>query len=228
MRNIQQLHTAVILLTTWGFASGQPSELPCVSKGFSTNSKLEEVRPGKSITTNNFCGTSQTCSMTLKPGDPIVVDRVEGDWTCGYFTNWEGDPQGFLKGMITPQQGWVRSREIYPVAVATNPPLSAWVGTWVEGWDRITIESSKTWGKLSLVGQARGLGPTDEAISGQFSGQATPVGNHLHLTDWALTRTCEVDLTLAGKYILAKDNNKCSDTYVRFWGIWKRARVESK
>jgi hypothetical protein len=161
--------------------------------------------------------------MILKPGDPIVVDRVEGDWTCGYFTNWEGYPQGFLKGMITTEQGWVRSRDIHPADVATHPPLSAWVGTWVEGWDRIKIESAKASGDLNLAGDAHSLGPTDQPITGQFSGQAIPMGNHLHLTDSGFTRTCEVDLTLTGKYILAKDNNKCSATYVRFWGIWKRA-----
>jgi len=225
---VAAINAAAILLAACQFGAAQPSQLPCVSKGFSTNSKLETVRGGKSITANYFCGTRATCSMTLKPGDPILVDRVAGDWTCGFFTNWEGEPAGFLKGMITPEQGWVRSEGIYPVNVATSPPLTAWVGTWVEGWDRITIEYSRAPGKLSLEGKANGLGPTDEPIHGQFSAQASPKGNQLHVTDWTFTRTCEVDLTLAGKYILAKDNNKCSDTYVRFWGIWKRASVETK
>jgi hypothetical protein len=151
----------------------------------------------------------------------------KADWTCGYFTNWEGYPEGFLQGMISPKQGWVRSRDTYPVEVAANPPRSAWVGTWVEGWDRISIELSKASGELNFAGDAHSLGPTDEPITGQFSGPAVPLGNHVHLTDQALNRACAVDLTLAGEYLLAKDNGKCSATYVRFWGIWKRARVET-
>ncbi|MGD0130582.1 MAG: hypothetical protein ABSE57_01000 [Bryobacteraceae bacterium] len=97
----------------------------------------------------------------------------------------------------------------------------------MEGWDRISIELSKASGELNFAGDAHSLGPTDEPITGQFSGPAVPLRNHVHLTDQALNRACAVDLTLAGEYLRAKDNGKCSATYVRFWGIWKRARVET-
>lgn len=229
MRSNPLPYAVAILLTTCWAASGQPSKTPCADPKSFTNLPLAEVTGERSINAFYFCGLNTNCPMTLERGNPIVVNRVEGDWTCGYFTNWIGAHAGFLEGYIHPDVGWVRSRDIRRVNVIKNPPLSAWVGTWVEGWDQIKIETSKSPGKLSLVGRAQGLSPTDKPIMRQFSGEASPMGNHLHLTEGANgSNSCSVKLTLAGKYILANDNEKCGAPYVHFWGIWKRTRVETK
>jgi hypothetical protein len=167
-------------------AGQQPPKTPCEFDGFDTNSKLAE---------------------TLKTGDPVVVNRVEGDWTCGYLVGRKGSGPG-----------WVQSRDIRLVDSDPNPPLTAWTGTWVQGENRIRIQSSKIPGKLALHGEAYWHGFGDNVHSGEFSGDAIPLGNHLHVED----DSCKIDLALMGKYILANDNNSCGGLNVRFWGVWKR------
>lgn len=169
-------------------AGQQPPKAPCVFDGFDTNSKLAE---------------------TIKTGDPLVVSRVEGDWTCGYLTSRKG-----------AAQAWVRTRDIRLLNFDPNPPLSAWTGTWVQGENRIRIQNAKLPGKLSLDGEAYWHGFGDNVHSGEFAADASPAGNHLHLED----DLCQIDLALWGKYALASDNNMCGGMNVRFWGVWKRAR----
>jgi hypothetical protein len=179
----------LILAVTTSVAAGQtPPRTPCDFDGFDTNSKLAE---------------------NLKTGDPVVVNRVEGDWTCGYLVGRKGSGQG-----------WVRSRDIRLVDSDPNPPLTAWTGTWVQQENRIRIQNSNIPGKLSLEGEAYWHGFGDNVHSGEFSGEATPTGNKLHFTDG--DDSCTIDLALSGKYILANDNNTCGGLNVRFWGVWKR------
>jgi hypothetical protein len=169
-------------------AAQQPSNTACIFDGLDTNSKLAE---------------------TLKTGDPVVVNRVEGDWTCGYLVGRKGSGPG-----------WVRSSEIRLIDSDPTPPLAAWAGTWVQGENRITIQNSKTPHTLHLGGEAYWRGIGDNVHSGEFSGDASPVGNQLHVEDDA----CHIDLALIGKYLLANDNNSCGGLNVRFWGVWKHSR----
>ena len=168
-------------------AGQQPPKTPCIFDGFDTNSKLAE---------------------TLEKRDPVVVTRVEGDWTCGYLVGRKGSGQG-----------WVRSRDIRLVDSDPNPPLTAWSGTWVQAENRIRIQSSNSPGKLAVHGEAYWHGLGENVHLGEFSGDAIPAGNHLHVED----DSCEIDLALMGKYILANDNNSCGGLNVRFWGVWRRA-----
>jgi hypothetical protein len=146
--------------------------------------------------------------MGLKPGDPVVVNRVEGDWTCGYLAARKGSAQG-----------WARSADIRPVEFAPSPPLTAWVGTWVQGENRIRIQNSKTPGKLDLKGEAYWHGRGDNIHSGEFSAEATPAANKIHAED----DECKIDLALVSDHLLANDNNMCGGMNVRFWGLWKRS-----
>jgi hypothetical protein len=171
-------------------AQQQHPASPCDFDGFDTNSKLAE---------------------TIKTGDPVVVNRVEGDWTCGYLITRKG-----------ASQGWVRSKDIRLLDVDPNPALAAWIGTWTQGDGRIRIRSSNAPGKLALEGEAYWHGFGDNVHSGEFSAETNPAGNHLHVEDDA----CHIDLVLIGKYILANDNNSCGGANVRFWGVWKRARAK--
>jgi hypothetical protein len=169
-------------------AGQQPPKTPCIFDGFDTNSKLAETR---------------------KTGDPVVVTRVEGDWTCGYLVGRKGSGPG-----------WVRSRDLRSVDSDPNPSLAAWAGTWVQEENRIRIQSSNSAGKLTLHGEAFWHGFGDNVHSGEFSAEATPTGNHLHVED----DSCKIDLAMIGKYVLANDNNICGGLNVRFWGLWHRAR----
>ena len=180
----------------------QPPKSACDFDGFDTNAKLAEVKTAAT-------GYYQSLSMKLKPGDTVVVNRVEGDWTCGYLTSRRGGASG-----------WVRSSDIRPVLFDPNPPLTAWLGTWREGENQIRIQASKTTGKLQLDGEAYWHGIGDNVHTGEFSSEAAPSGNKLHVED----DPCKIDLALIGKYILANDNNMCGGMNVRFWGVWKRAQ----
>jgi hypothetical protein len=177
---------AITSLSAGLAAEQQPPKAPCDFDGFDTNSKLAEA---------------------IKTGDPVVVNRVEGEWTCGYLLARKGSAQG-----------WVRSREIRLVTFDPNPPLNAWAGTWVQGENRIRIQTSNTSGRLDLQGEAYWHGFGDNVHSGDFAGRASPAGNHLHVED----DSCAIDLALFGKYILSNDNNSCGGANVRFWGVWKR------
>jgi len=149
--------------------------------------------------------------MKLQPGDTVVINRVEGDWNCGYLTARRGGASG-----------WVRSGDIRPVEFDPNPPLTAWAGTWVQGENRIEIRVDK--GKLELSGEAYWHGRGDNVHTGEFSGEAATARNKLHVED----DICKIDLALIGKYILANDNNMCGGMNVRFWGVWKRAGKPSR
>lgn len=182
------MRVALGFLATLAIAAGQqPPKTPCIFDGFDTNSKLAE---------------------TVKTGNPLVVSRAEGDWTCGYLTSRKG-----------AAQVWLRSADIRLLTFDPNPPLTAWTGTWVQGENRIRIQNAKIPGKLSLGGEAYWHGFGDNVHDGAFAAEASPAGSHLHLED----DLCQIDLALWGKYVLASDNNMCGGMNVRFWGVWKRA-----
>ncbi len=219
--------SAALVLVTCAVIGAQPPTTPCAFNGSFTDVKLAEVATAKSVTAYGVCGPGKDCPMTLQPGDPVVMNRAEGDWTCGYFTDWKGVTQGSPRGWPQSAEGWVRSQDIAPVNFTKNPASTAWLGTWVQGRNSIGIQNLKAPGKLSFSGKAYKLGPEDVINTGQFSGQASPRGNQVHLIESG-ANSCAVDLTLAGKYLLVNDNDRCSTTSVRFGGIWKRAPAASK
>lgn len=198
----------VALLLAAGLAAvaQQVPKTACDFDGFDKNAKLADVQTA--TTAYYACAPGRKClAMTLKPGEPVVLYRTEGAWTCAYLVARKGSGQG-----------WVPSKDIRPLDADPNPPPGAWVGTWVQGENRITITTSATQGKLAAEGEAYWHGFGDNVHDGGFSSTATPAGNHLHLEDDA----CKIDLALHGKYLLVDDNNECGGANVRFWSIWKR------
>ena len=184
----------------------------CSFDGFGGNPALAEIATAQPATGYSGCRSDRSCiPETFAPGDPILVYRVAGDWTCGYL--WHSDGAG---------PGWVRSTDIRPIKFDPQPALSAWAGTWTGGEDRVTIQLSNIPGELDLKGEAtwHGAGGVDHL--GDFAGAAAPHGNHLHVASGGAD-PCLVNLTLVGRYIVADDNNKCGGLNVRFWGLWKRA-----
>ena len=197
---------AVFLLT--GFAAAQQvPKSACDFDGFKIDSPLVQV---KAATTAYYaCATGKCLPMRLRPGDPAVISRSEGDWTCGYFVA----PGGAA-------QGWVPSNDLRPILSDPNPPQTAFIGTWIQDSNSIRIRASKTSGSLELTGQASWHGPRGSVNTGEVSAVAAPQGNKLHLQDDA----CTIDLALIGGFLLAHDNNMCGGANVRFWGIWKPVR----
>ena len=164
----------------------------------------------KPATAYYACQVGKKClPMALKAGDPVVISRIEGEWICGYLVAPKGSAQG-----------WVRSQDVRPVEADPNPPLSAWIGTWVQDENRITIQRSQAAGKLSIDGEAYWRGRGDNVHEGSIAGDAAPVGNWLRYEEGS-GESCAVDMALIGKYLLANDNNKCGGMNVRFWGVWR-------
>jgi len=191
-------------------AGQQVPTAACDFDGFDVQAKLAEI--AKPTNAYYACAVGRKClPMLLKAGDLVVISRSEGDWTCGYLISAKGSAQG-----------WVRLVDFRPVEADPNPPLTAWIGTWVQGENRITIERSNTPGKISLDGEAYWRGGRDNVHEGAIAGEATPQGNRLHYEEGS-AESCNIDLALIGKYLLASDNNKCGGMNVRFWGVWRRS-----
>jgi len=165
----------------------------------------------KPSTTCAFDGFSANPQLMELAGDPVVVYHADGAWTCGYLTQKKG-----------AGPGWFPSKNLRTVPFDPTPPLTAWVGTWANGDDRIHIALSKTPGKLNLAGEGIWRGRGDVVHSGEFAGEASPQGNHLHFVEEG-AESCIIDLTLIGRYLVANDNDRCGGANVRFWGVWKRS-----
>jgi hypothetical protein len=202
------------VVLVWAASCAAAEQAPtsaCDFDGFDVKAKLAEV--AKPTTAYYACEAGKKClPMLLKAGDLVVIGRSEDDWTCGYLSSAKG-----------AAQGWVRFVNFRLVEADPNPPLTAWIGTWVQGENRITIERSNTPGQLSLDGEAYWRGGRDNVHEGAIAGEATPAGNHLHYEEGS-AESCNIDLALIGKYLLANDNGKCGGMNVRFWGVWRRRR----
>jgi len=156
------------------------------------------------------CGSPKGCAQApVAWGTPVQVYRQQGEWTCGYVSGRDG-----------AGPAWIRSSALRVVSYDEHPPLSAWVGTWTGGEDRVLIRTGGVPGKLQLVGSAEWRGKYT-AHFGDTKGSASPVGNHLHFVEGG-TDSCTIDMTLLNRYILANDNQACGGLNARFQGIWKR------
>jgi len=204
-----KLLLAVALCVAAGPARAQPPASACDFDGFDVKAELAEVT--KPAVAYYACSAARKClSMPLKPGDVAVISHSEGDWTCAYLISRKGSAQG-----------WVQAGALRPVEADPNPPLTAWLGTWVQDENRIRIERSKTNGKLSLDGEAYWRGGRDNVHEGAIAGEVTPQGNRAHYEEGS-AESCNIDLALIGSYLLASDNSKCGGMNVHFWGVWRR------
>lgn len=176
------------------------------------NQPLSVVKPES--TTSWQCYSNGNCSsFQLHAGDSIEIARTENGWTCGYVTSTEG-----------AGAEWVRNSDIAPVAADTAAPVSAWFGTWRGGEDTVHIQAGKQNGWLTVQGKAVWDGLNGNQHFGDIKGEVKPAGNKLHYSEGQGESECEVDLTLIGDYILARDNNKCGGMNARFAGVWRRKK----
>ncbi len=198
----------VVLLAAGAAASAADvPKTPCIFDDFPPAPSLVEIAaPGKVI---GYFGCSEKgCLETLLGhGEPLILLHTDGAWTCAYFDNRDG---------AAPT--WVRSSDIRNVTANPNPAVADWVGTWRQAHNHISVEPARVAGALRISGEAIWKGPTS-AHDGSFEGDATPAGNHVHVSD----NGCAVDLALIGRYLITSDNSQCGGMNVRFQGIWRRA-----
>ena len=140
----------------------------------------------------------------------MLIYNVQDRWTCGYTADSHG-----------AGPAWFRSAELRPVSYANDPPLTAWLGSWSGGKNRVRIDLSKAAPSLHFQGNATWDGVAGVEHYGDIEGDALPDGNHLHFSPKGPAQ-CTVDLVLFGKFILARDNGLCGAINVHFWGFWRR------
>jgi len=204
MNNFSLVTVGGILLLLAAQVSGQPSSPTVASPQKAPHEKCSFDGSGAAL------AEVIAKSANEQPTDMVVVYRVQGDWTCGYLAHKTGG-----------RPGWIPSAAIRVLTADPKPPLDAWLGTWREGEEYITIAKAQTPEKLALESGRAIHGAKHVAPAGEIKGEAIPDGNHAHFVE---KDNCVVDLTLYGKYLLSEDNHFCGDVNVRFWGIWTRSK----
>jgi hypothetical protein len=200
-------HALLAMLICVAAVAQERPQKACAFDGFSADGKLAEVT--RSTAGYYGCGSRIDClPAKLAAGDVVAPYHTDGDWTCAYLQQ---------RGGAGP--GWVKTRDIRILPADPVPEPSAWAGTWANSRDRIRIAASN--GKLHLTGEAEWHGAGGVVHTGDFEGDASPHGNHLHYVE-AGPDSCTIDLTLIGHYLVANDNERCGGMNVRFWGVWKR------
>ncbi len=198
-----------IMNLSFGAAAEQHPTTACEFNGFGANPKLA-LTVISSVAYYGCSEKSNCLSMKLHKQQPIVIFRKSGDWICGYVENEDG---------AAPV--WVPANQLSEVRVDPNPPVTAWVGSWTNGGNRIELRPTSDPSKLALTGHASWHGAGDVEHFGEVGGEVTTSGNHIHYSEGA--DACNIDLTLFGNHLVANDNDKCGGMNVRFWGIWTRA-----
>jgi len=190
-----------------------PPNAECAADTSSADPQVAEVAGSPSATVWVACGAVTRCGRwTVPSGTPVVVDRVRGAWTCVYAQARDG-----------AGPGWIRSSDLRSMHYDLHPPATSWVGLWIGSKDRVAIRLANKSSALHLSGHAEWHGNGGVVHDGDVEGEATPRANHLHLVEEGAD-SCTLDLTLAGPYLVATDNDRCGGMNVRFEGIWRRAR----
>ena len=181
-----------MLISVAAVAQERPQKA-CAFDGFSADGKLAEVM--RSTAGYYGCGSRIDClPAKLAAGDVVAPYHTDGDWTCAYLQQRDG-----------AGPGWVKTRDIRILPADPAPPPGAWAGTWANGRGRIRIAASN--GKLHLTGEAEWHGAGGVVHTGDFEGDVSPQGNHLHYVEEGAD-SCTVDLTLIGHYLVANDNER--------------------
>lgn len=151
-------------------------------------------------------------------GNEVLTGRAKGPYICAYFPNRLGGAAG-----------WIDQKLLKPLPIDRNPPLSAWPGWWSD-FGNPFARISRQGNTLYLKAEAWWPGPERERDwppgwphSGGSEGKFIPKGNQAHFS----SDGCEVDFTLAGKYIIAADNGQCGGANVRLNGIYQRSKPAS-
>jgi len=178
---------------------------------FAPNPKIAEVTAQASILAWDNCDSPKGCmSLRIEAGSPVLIYKSQNGWTCGYTADTHGGGPA-----------WFHSNDLRPVSYASDSPLTAWVGWWRGGDNRVRIDLSSAGESLHLRGTAAWHGTGGSEHYGNIEGDAFPDGNRVHFSPNGPSQ-CTVDLVLFSKFILAKDNGLCGALNARFWGFWRR------
>lgn len=208
------LCAAVIAAAPPAFAAdGAGPEMPChqilPSDADLRLGKVIGAGPVAFLTDGPNCpGPAVACrsKFAARPGATVLLGRSRGDYVCAF--------DGRI-GSI----GWLPQQRIAAHPIDPTPPLAAWLGTWRLYDNRIVLEHEGD--ALDAEGEAYWPSKsTPPANEGAFAGTAKPSGNRLHFGNEA--QGCEVDMVLAGPFLVVSDNRECGGHNVSFTGIFTR------
>jgi hypothetical protein len=161
------------------------------------------------------CPAPQGCRLERQPylikGDPIAVDLSRPGFVCAHFSNGRSELTGWLPAD--------RIQETLP----TNPPASAWTGTWHLRENEIRLQAMGD--RVHGEGDAVWQGPNPNQVHvGNFSADAMPADNHLRFVADAPAGECRLSLTLLADLLAVTDNQGCGGQNVTFSGLYARKK----
>jgi hypothetical protein len=157
----------------------------------------------------NCPGPAAACrsGFSAAPGATLLLGKGRPPYVCAFEAR-------------TGMMGWVADQRLAARPVDPTPPLAAWIGTWRLYDNRIVLkqagESVEADGDAYWPG--KNIMPANE---GSFAGTARPSGNRLHFGGDD-QQGCQVDMTLAGPFLVVADNTGCGGHNVSFTGIFTR------
>jgi hypothetical protein len=210
--------TALIAATTPVIAADAGDEgSRCIERNFAASGA--ELRLGRAAGAGRtrLLGDGAGCpgpgaacrgSAFAEPGQVLLL----GDSRPGYVC-------AFAAGRMPGNVGWIPVARLQPATqpIDPTPPLASWLGSWRQGDDTIALAAEGD--RISAEGEAywpaRNIMPANE---GAFAGAATPSGNRLRI----VSHDCEVEMLLAGPFLVVTDNQMCGGHNVSFLGIYIR------
>lgn len=149
---------------------------------------------------------------SVPAGQRLLLGKSQSGYVCVMLLGTKGSATGWLRRRQI-------ARAISPVDPA--PALAAWLGTWRDSDDRITLrpDGDRIAGDGEAYWPAKNIMPANE---GNFAGTAKPSGNHLRFRA-SDPDACEVRMTLAGRFLIVDDNRMCGGHNASFDGIFVRS-----
>jgi hypothetical protein len=163
------------------------------------------------------------------PNAAIPKCRWPGDLHKGQVVVANKSVDGFICAYRNGDAGWLPLSDVEKTKnqPSTNPPLTAWVGTW--GDEDMGIRISQSGDHLRAIGTAywpakryvQGRDGRYARHEGRFEIDATPTGNVTEFMHKA--EICSVHAILLGSGLLVSDNGNCGGMNVRFSGVLPQA-----
>jgi hypothetical protein len=156
----------------------------------------------------------------LVGGDPVLVGRTKGDFTCVSYQSPLAKRQTWIRS-------WLPSAALKPVAPMPSPKTPDWIGTWYHPGGSIKIKSGGS-GRLHVEGEMVVPGARD-VHNGQIQAKVAPQNGAVAFVDDGsipFEKTdageCRVRMQRIGPWLLVEDNNGCGGAGVSFTGLYHR------
>jgi hypothetical protein len=213
----------LLALLSAAAAQAQAPDMTCTNSQFASETTIGQAKVAGTdklyfLNGANGCPSeAAACRQRayVVGGDVVLTGRTVGAYVCAFYPN-----------RTDGSAGWVQTARLTPQPVNTGPALTAWVGHWVNGDDKITLTIKK--GLLSADGDAwwPSAHPSPSQYpggpnEGDLSGDAAPKANRVVFTDND-PNGCTATLTLAGGLLLVADNGGCGGMNVSFSGVYTR------